>query len=172
MSVEFRAEDYTAETIQIAAEVLRTMAGIEAEPEEGKWTPDGEHLTSAVFFSGDWMGALFVECEATLSRTLAARLCGAEGAELTSADVCDAMSEVANMIGGNLKGLMPVGVSLSIPSTVRGSDYAVRLRNAGPISRSLLSTPFGKVWITVASVQAGAKPQPVTPMDACAGAAE
>ena len=39
----------------------------------------------------------------------------------------DAMGEIVNMIGGNLKSVLPHGVGLSLPSVVKGKDYAWRI---------------------------------------------
>jgi chemotaxis protein CheX len=41
-------------------------------------------------------------------------------------DVRDTMGELANMLGGNLKSLLPRGVVLSMPSVVAG-DYSLRV---------------------------------------------
>ena len=41
------------------------------------------------------------------------------------ADVCDAFGELANMIGGNLKAVLPSKVEISMPSMVQGIDYSL-----------------------------------------------
>jgi len=40
------------------------------------------------------------------------------------ADVHDGLGEIANMIAGNLKPLLPPGVTLSMPSVIAGADHS------------------------------------------------
>ena len=62
---------------------------------------------------------------------------------------CDALGELANMIGGNLKALLPSNVGLSLPSIVRGNDYVVRLRGGVVVNRQMFDTEFGKFQVTL-----------------------
>jgi len=45
---------------------------------------------------------------------------------MTDEDVRDALGELANMLAGNLKSVLPSGVVLSMPSVIEGSDYSLR----------------------------------------------
>ena len=51
-------------------------------------------------------------------------------------DVRDVMGELANMVAGNLKSLLPRGVDLSMPSVVEGSDYALRVCGVNAVERT------------------------------------
>lgn len=78
--------------------------------------PAGERVTARVSISGAWRGAV----EVRISRALAARLVRevlqAEPCSTDDPDVRDIVGELANMIGGNLKALLPEPCSLSLPS--------------------------------------------------------
>jgi chemotaxis protein CheX len=70
-------------------------------------------LTGAVRISGAWEGAVTVDCPYALAHRTAAAMLGAEPAD--EADVADALGEVANMAGGNIKALLPGPSELSLP---------------------------------------------------------
>ena len=59
------------------------------------------------------------------------------------------MGELANMIAGNLKALMPANVGISIPSIVRGTDYVLQLRGSVSRSRTVFETEFGSFCLTL-----------------------
>jgi CheY-specific phosphatase CheX len=42
-------------------------------------------------------------------------------------DVRDALGELANMLAGNLKSVLPGGAVLSMPSVIEGSDYSLQI---------------------------------------------
>ena len=57
--------------------------------------------------------------------------------EVSLDDVRDALGEITNMIGGNVKALLPTPSRLSLPTVVEGADYAVtvpRTKPAGVVS--------------------------------------
>jgi chemotaxis protein CheX len=50
-----------------------------------------------------------------------------DAAQATIAQAQDAIAELVNMTGGNLKGLVPEPSQLSLPSVTTGSDLAHRM---------------------------------------------
>ena len=75
-----------------------------------------------------------------------------EGAELAvevRALHADALGEFANMIGGNLKSVLPRGVSLSMPSVVEGSHYSLHVHRAKTNKRLAFDGPDGPFWVTL-----------------------
>jgi chemotaxis protein CheX len=89
--------------------------------------PSGEgegHLTGCVAISGGWEGAVTVELSGPLARKVAAALFAMEPDEVGDGEVSDAVGELANMIGGNVKALMPGSCQLSLPSVVQGREDA------------------------------------------------
>ena len=50
---------------------------------------------------------------------------GTEPHHADPAEINDAIGEVANMIGGNVKALMPAPSQLSLPTVTTGIDYVV-----------------------------------------------
>jgi chemotaxis protein CheX len=65
-------------------------------------------------------------------------------------DVRDTMGELANMLGGNLKSVLPRGVVLSMPSVVEGSDYSLRVCGGhAVVERVAYRSPAGVFWVTL-----------------------
>jgi chemotaxis protein CheX len=65
------------------------------------------------------------------------------------ADVCDAFGELANMIGGNLKAVLPHPVHLSMPSVVQGADYSMHICRTITVSRQAFLCEMGAFWVTL-----------------------
>ncbi len=77
--------------------------------------------SAVVAISGAWQGVVTVELEESLARLLTARMLAIpEGEEIGDSDIADAVGELVNMIGGNVKSLMPGPSSLSLPSVAAG----------------------------------------------------
>jgi chemotaxis protein CheX len=73
------------------------------------------HVTASVSVTGAWRGHVLVSCSDNASRNAAAALLGIELEEVTEDDVADALGELANIIGGNVKSLLPEPCALSLP---------------------------------------------------------
>jgi two-component system chemotaxis sensor kinase CheA len=69
-------------------------------------------------------------------------------------NVCDALGELVNQIGGNLKFALPPGVQISIPMVVLGSDYSFRLPAEGEPLRRTYRSGNADFWLTVVEIPA------------------
>jgi chemotaxis protein CheX len=156
MQTLFLMEEHIAEQVRIAKDVFGNMVDMNIEVLDTPWEPHAEVVTSAIYFTDPWQGALFVECVAPLAFAFTARLMAVETPKSVDEDVCDAMGELANMIAGNLKALMPASVGISIPSIVRGQDYTVRLRGGKVLSKTAFETEFGGFRLTLIGAQPSA----------------
>jgi len=122
---------------QIAAMVMGSIAGVVLEPTDGEIPRERAALTGCVHIDGAWNGSALVECELPLARRMTAVLFGRPEDEVSVDDVRDALGEITNMIGGNVKALLPAPSRLSLPTVVEGADYAVtvpRTKPAGVVS--------------------------------------
>ena len=79
----------------------------------------GQYLQACVHLTGDWSGTLTLAVSEEYAEVLARTLFGLEG-DASADDVRDALGEMANIVGGNLKGLLPCPVELSLPLVARG----------------------------------------------------
>jgi chemotaxis protein CheX len=151
MDTALTEETFAQVIEQIVETVFQTMMGLDVQPSDAPWPPKGEIITASISLTGPWKGAVLVECPLPEALLFTRRLAGLTPTELTD-DVRDAIGELANMVGGNLKSILPGGVELSLPSVVWGSDYRVGFCRAGVAHRWVFTGPdatFGVVLIEV-----------------------
>ena len=110
--------------------------------------PAHPFITSAVHFVGSWKGALRIECTVEQTFEITRRL-NIEMPQQVNEDVCDAYGELANMIGGNLKAVLPHPVHLSMPSIVKGDDYSLHICSTIIVSRQAFLCELGTFWVTL-----------------------
>ncbi|WP_435768362.1 chemotaxis protein CheX [Nocardioides sp. SYSU DS0651] len=77
--------------------------------------------SAAVTVSGGWQGVVTLELEEQAARRLTAEMLAIPAVdEVSDGDVADAVGELVNMVGGNLKGIMPGPSDLSLPAVAAG----------------------------------------------------
>lgn len=101
-----------ADVNELTRSVFLSVIGVDAEPLSHGHT-DSEGLTFTVDVTGEWSGSIHFSVERELALELARRML--ERDDVDESDIVDAMKEVANMIGGNVKGLVPGPSRLSLP---------------------------------------------------------
>lgn len=103
-----------AELESLTRDIWTTMIGLDlvdavmvGGPEPG--------ISSQIEIQGDTGVALRIDCSMELARTIASRLFDMPPEEIETDLVLDAMSEMANVLGGNIKGMWPGAIKLSLP---------------------------------------------------------
>lgn len=115
-------------TDDVIADITRTMwaAIVDDSHDLEDATSSGEgDLTASVKIAGTWNGTFFITLSAAAARQAAARMFACDGAGLSDADIRDAAGEIINIIGGNLKALLPPPVTLSLPHVAHGGAHAL-----------------------------------------------
>ncbi len=79
-----------------------------------------------VRISGTWSGELTLACSDTLARRAAGTLFDVPPDAVTGDDVNDAVGEIANVMSGNVKALLPAPSRLSLPDVYAGTVGATR----------------------------------------------
>lgn len=92
-------------------------------------------MAAYVQISGAWDGTVALHCTQDLAATVAATMFNVSRADVIARDELDALGELANMIGGNLKPLLPGPSHLSLPTVVGGASYAARVPGSRVIGR-------------------------------------
>jgi len=72
-------------------------------------------VTASVSVTGAWRGHVLVSCSEAAGKYVGAALLGIEFDDVAEEDVADALGELANIIGGNVKSLLPEPCALSLP---------------------------------------------------------
>lgn len=112
----------------VTDEVWRSLLG-EIEELTPHPAPAGAGFTSSsggawsavVTVTGEWQGVVTVELGEDVAHDLTRRMLAVpENEGVTDADTADAVGELVNMIGGNVKSLMPGPSALSLPTVAAG----------------------------------------------------
>jgi chemotaxis protein CheX len=149
MNTPFSLDTYRDDLSRIVQSVFRTMMDLETAPSDSAWAHQPAIITAAVHFVGEWQGAATVECNTQQACQFAARFMGIELPAAVDSDVRDVMGELANMVAGNLKSLLPRGVNLSMPCVVEGTNYTVHECGATAVEHMTFSSATGDFRVTL-----------------------
>ncbi len=94
-----------------------------SEPE----APKGGSIVGIVQITGEWTGAVALLTSDTLAHRAASIMFEIESDAVTEADLRDAIGELANMVGGSLKAVVPGPSALTLPTVAEGSDYTLEV---------------------------------------------
>lgn len=112
----------------IAQNVLDTMVQVQSTPDEPRPIDDVlGHVTGCIQISGTWKGAVVLQTTQGFARSAASHMLRIDDQEVTAEDIQDAMAEITNMIGGNIKSQVPGPSFLSLPTVTTGNDFDFRL---------------------------------------------
>lgn len=92
-------------------------------------------LTGWVRITGACRAAVLLACPVPLARRAATVMFGLEPPALTEEHVRDALGELTNILGGNIKPLLAEPASLSAPSVAWGAEGYCRLPAGGPLAQ-------------------------------------
>lgn len=84
-----------------------------------------DEVFGVVSVTGAWRGAVVISFSEAASKHAAGALLGVDQAEVTIEDVTDAVGELANIMGGNVKSLLPEPCALSLPHVLTGTRVSV-----------------------------------------------
>lgn len=117
------------ELFEILETIWSTQLGFELDDDEQSANVPADSqedlMTGIVQISGGFAGAVHLICARSVVRAAAARMFSMPEGDLGDEDLRDALGELANMVGGNLKTLLPGSEFISLPTVIEGSDYDV-----------------------------------------------
>lgn len=99
--------------IDITESVWTQFLGVEIEPDASRPAP--AECASTIAISGEWNGQVVVSCSTALARRAAAAMFHRPVEDMTEGHWRDALNEVVNIIGGNIKSLLPGPSRLELP---------------------------------------------------------
>jgi chemotaxis protein CheX len=124
------------EILGITRDVWESFTGRTTEVADDRVRPDRGDLTvGCVTVTGGWQGSVLLACPAQLARMAASAMFELPVEQLDDEQVADALGELTNMIGGNIKSLIPGPSRLSMPTVTVGEPSTVPMPRA-----TLLST--------------------------------
>jgi chemotaxis protein CheX len=89
---------------------------------------------SSVSITGSWTGHVVYASSTQAARRAAAAFLAMEVDEVSQDDVSDVLGELANIVGGNVKAMLPPGAFLSLPQVVLAPESTARFPNTERIS--------------------------------------
>jgi Chemotaxis phosphatase CheX len=115
----------SGDIVVIAQDVWSSFLDLQLEPAGGSADApapvDDDAMTGAIEVLDTWRGHVVLECTREMARSMAAAMFLLGREAVGDADVADALGELTNMIGGNIKSLLPAPSRLSMPSVHDGS---------------------------------------------------
>lgn len=100
--------------LQVVRDICETMLGLPLTPGNAL-TTRGSRWVPSIRISGDTEAVVEIETNRHVAQRIATRMFGIGPNQIEEDDLRDALGEVVNMIGGNLKGLLPGECNLSLP---------------------------------------------------------
>ena len=111
--------------ISVAQQAFAVLADIEVFPAASTADPlafDSEEtadIRGVIRYMGESEGTIRIECSSSIAFAFTERMTGVEIPVAFNEDVRDAIGELINTIGGNLKGLLPAGTRINTPFVFR-----------------------------------------------------
>lgn len=104
-----------SQLLELVQSVVQSLLGMDvclAPPEVSAIEP----LTVCLHIRGEWQGTVVLKTTHAFARAAAAVMFGLAPQAVTADDLHDTLFELCNILGGNLKGVLPGVNSLSLPS--------------------------------------------------------
>ena len=89
---------------------------------------------SSVSITGSWTGHVVYASSTAAARRAAGAFLAMEAEEVSEEDVSDVLGELVNIVGGNVKAMLPPGAHLSLPQVSLAPESTARFPNASRIS--------------------------------------
>ncbi len=131
---------------QLTASIWESILSLPLEQVEVAPAEGARLMAACVQITGAWQGAVSLTCNADFAARAAVIMFGLGDAPATHLDMQDALGELANMVGGNLKALLPEPCQLSLPTVVDGADWSVHIPRSKVMTRvgmSCMGSPLG-----------------------------
>ncbi len=121
---------YSQDIADLTREIFSSMVMLDVLPGEPFRRTEDKLLNSIsgiIGLAGKMKGLLAIHLPDEAALAITTAFLGMEVEEIDE-DVCDAIGELANMLGGSMKAILDPGgskVQISIPSAIYGEEYAV-----------------------------------------------
>jgi chemotaxis protein CheX len=138
---------YESTIEQIAQSIFATMLNMELVRLDEPASDDSGTLLATIHIAGGWTGNVVLALSPGLARASAAAMFRLPAQEVTDADQHEVAAELANMLGGNLKSVLPGPSFLSLPTIITGRDLVVQVNNAERIEDVQLLSEAGPLRV-------------------------
>jgi len=147
LEIKTMSTTYDSQIGEIVQSIFSTMLNIDAARVEDDFPPSHDCLVTSIQITGEWVGSVVLGMSPTAACAAAAAMLRMPSHEVTDSDQQEVAAELVNMIGGNLKSLLPGPSCLSLPTVVTGHEFNLRMHGAKLTDDVLLGSDVG--WIRV-----------------------
>jgi len=124
--------------LESCRELWQSALGLDLQVQGNGESADETKLASYVKISGDWKGAVLLECPESVTRHASAMLFGMDPEGLPTQEMQDTVDELARMVGKNLQQILaPAGKTSSPRATQEGTDNPVLAAMRGVVQLDL-----------------------------------
>lgn len=132
---------------QIAQSIYATMLNIDLVRSDEPASQDRESLLATVQIAGAWVGSVVLTLSPELALASSAAMFKVAAQDVTAADRQEVAAELVNMIGGNLKSLLPGPSFLSLPTIVAGREFGLQVHDATLLDDVVLKADRGSLRV-------------------------
>ena len=119
-------EVLASDLLEVVESVWTLTLGFEASSSLGSRPPPPQSTwCGCIRVGGAWNGLVKLSMSEALTRRAAAAMFGAPAEGLTHVDLTDALGEITNMTGGNVKALLPGPSRLSLPHVITDAYFSI-----------------------------------------------
>lgn len=134
------------DVVAVTQEVWSALLGLDLVP-DATLPPASSTVTGCVQITGSWDGAVLLTVSTAFARQATETMFASD--DVTEDDVIDAVGELTNMVGGNVKSLLPAPSQLSVPSVASGERYTVHLPGTTPLHELVLGCGSEPVAVSI-----------------------
>jgi chemotaxis protein CheX len=119
--------------LEIASDVWASLLGMtldELPVPMASGAHDAHSSTATVHITGSAHVSVVLSCSTRLAQLVAATMFDMDESELADDEVVDAFGEIANIVAGNIKSLLPEPSALSLPTVTQGAGHVVTIPGA------------------------------------------
>jgi chemotaxis protein CheX len=134
---------------EIVRSIFSTMLNMELADIGDSAPCDQESLLAAVQIAGAWTGSVVLSLPPDMARAASAAMLQMPLDDVTDEDRRDIAAELTNMVGGNLKSVLPGPSFLSLPTIVSGREFGMHVHDAQLLDDIVLTAQAGAVRVRV-----------------------
>jgi len=125
----------TEDVVAITQNIFSTMLEMETYPISTDVATERVYeIVGCIQILGEWSGTVLLKTTVALASVVGSRMLMLSVDELEDSDRQDTVAELTNMIGGNIKSVVPSPSNLSLPTVTNGTDFKLRLYGSSVIS--------------------------------------
>jgi chemotaxis protein CheX len=138
-----------SDVVQFTQEIWSLVLGQAATPTADRGPGDANPFTSSVHITGAWRGAVMLVLPSAVAARATATMFSIDPAAVTPTHLYDAIGELVNMIGGNLKALFKPPCYLSLPMVTTGRDVEMNVVGGRALADVAFATADGVFSVTI-----------------------